>query len=117
MKRGIILKSKKFTAALLIIQLLLSVLMAGLVFKLNILPTKYVAAFLAVLALFILILFVINHRIKKGKKARLFLDIVIILINISLLLGNYYFYRSYSALAQPYGWQQHPDPHPGSSCP
>lgn len=74
--------------------------MAVLVFKLNILPTKYVAIFLAVLAAFILILFAINHRIKKGKKSRLFLDIVIILINISLLMGNYYFYRSYNALAQ-----------------
>lgn len=100
MKRGIILKSKKFTATLLVIQLLLSLLMAGLVFKLNILPTKYVLAILAILAVFILILFVINHRIKRGKKARLFLDIVIILINISLLLGNYYFYRSYNALQQ-----------------
>ncbi len=94
------MKSKKFTAVLLVIQLLLSVLMAGLVFKLNILPTKYVVAFLAVLAVFILILFLINHRIKKGKKVRLFFDIVIILINISLLMGNYYFYRSYNALQQ-----------------
>ncbi len=94
------MKSKKFTTILIVVQLIISVIMAALVFKLNVLPTKYLAPFIGVLAVLLGATYVINRRIQEGKKSRIFLDFVIFALNIALVTGNYYFYRSYQALTQ-----------------
>ncbi len=94
------MKSKKFTTILLVVQLILSIVITTLIFKLNILPTKYLALFVLIVFIIIGLFALANRRLKQGKASRLLLDVAIMIINISLLMGNYYFYRSYRALEQ-----------------
>lgn len=94
------MKSKKFTTILIVVQLIISVIMAALVFKLNVLPAKYLAPFIGLLAILLVVTSVVNRRIQEGRKSRVFLDLIIFALNIALVTGNYYFYRSYQALSQ-----------------
>lgn len=94
------MKSKKFTTILIVVQLIISVIMAALVFKLNVLPTKYLVPFVGLLAVLLVVSYTINRRIQEDRKSRIFLDLIIFALNIALVTGNYYFYRSYQALSQ-----------------
>lgn len=94
------MKSKKFTMVLWIVQLILSVAMLAVVFRLDVLPTKFFLVFIAVLVILLGITALIHRRIDEGKKSRLVLNIFILLINIALLIGNYYVYTGNSALAK-----------------
>lgn len=86
---------KKITSwqVVLFVQLAVSVFLAGITFKLNVLPTKYEAVMIAILFLLLIAMFFFTRDGKKGKHAKASIrpiigKIVSLLLSIVMFVGS-----------------------------
>ena len=86
---------KKITSwqVVLFVQLAVSVFLAGITFKLNVLPAKYEAVMVAALALLLIAMFFLTREGKRGKHAKVSIrpiigKVVSLMLSIVMFIGS-----------------------------